>query len=140
MNKLRVLLVEDHEADRRLFEEALKDCRVQVDLESVTDGEQAIQFIHRTGPFKKAPRPDLIILDLNMPLKDGHQFLDEVHTVLKDEEIPVVLLSVSDNPADIGRALDTRMNYFLSKPVNANKLQQVLTAVSELWAPHCHHN
>lgn len=104
-NRLRVLLVEDHEADRRLVEEALEDCQVKVELSMVTDGEQAIEYIKRKGAFEHAARPDMIILDLNMPLKDGHQVLDEVHTILKAEEIPVVLLSVSDDPKDISRAM-----------------------------------
>lgn len=135
MKKLNVLLVEDHEADRRLVEEALEDCQVKVDLSCLTDGEQAIQYIQGQGNFKGARRPDLIILDLNMPLKDGHQFLDEVHHILKEEEIPVVLLSVSDDPADIGKAMDKRMNYFMSKPVNAGRLDKILHAVSHLWMP-----
>lgn len=138
--KLNVLLVEDHAADRRLVEEAIADCQIPVDLQSVSDGEQAIQYVRKIGPFKKASRPDLIILDLNMPRKDGHEFLEEVHTVLKEDDIPVVLLTVSENPQDIHRALDKHMNYYLSKPVDGVKLQQVLSVISELWtSDFCHH-
>lgn len=133
--KIKVLLVEDHEADRRLVEEAIADCRMPVQLESLHDGEQAINYIRGKCKNKNELRPDLIILDLNMPRKGGHEFLEEVHEFLKEEEIPVVLLTVSDNPEDINKALDKRMNYYLSKPVNSHKLQQVLTAISELWAP-----
>ncbi|MBX9725191.1 MAG: response regulator [Candidatus Obscuribacterales bacterium] len=131
---LKVLLVEDHDADRRLVEEALIDCEIPVELDFVGDGEQAMKYVKQEGQYKVAARPDLIILDLNMPRMDGHQFLDEMHKELRDREIPVVLLTVSDSPQDIGRALNTRMNFFLSKPVNCKKLHQVLSAVSELWA------
>jgi CheY-like chemotaxis protein len=136
-NSLKVLLVEDHEADARLVEEALADCNVDVHLESVNDGEEAIKYIKQSGKYENKQRPDLIILDLNMPRKDGHEFLEEMHMFLKDEEIPVILLTVSDSPEDIKRAMNTRMNFFLSKPVNVGKLQQVLKAVSELWSPSC---
>ena len=139
-NALNVLLVEDHAADARLVEEALADCNVEVSLASVKDGEEAINYIRQTGAYKKAKRPDLIILDLNMPRMDGHEFLEEMHVYLHDEDIPVILLTVSDNPQDLNRALNTRMNYFLSKPVNAEKLQQILSAVKELWAPGCCNN
>ncbi len=134
-NSLKVLLVEDHDADRRLVEEALADCHIEVELDHVGDGEEAMKYVKQEGQYKVAQRPDLIILDLNMPRMDGHQFLDEMHKVLKEQEIPVVLLTVSDSPQDIGKALNTRMNFFLSKPVNGTKLQQVLTAVKELWVP-----
>ncbi len=132
---LKVLLVEDHDADRRLVEEALIDCNMQVELDTVNDGEEAMNYVKQMGSYKFATRPDLIILDLNMPRMDGHQFLEEMHSYLKQMEIPVVLLTVSESPADIGRALNTRMNFFLSKPVNTNKLQKVLAAINELWLP-----
>lgn len=138
--RLRVLLVEDHEADRRLVEEALSDCHIQVDLDCAADGVEAIKYVRTISERSAAEKPDLIILDLNMPRKGGHEFLEEMHEFLKEEEIPVVLLTVSDTPEDINRAMDKRMNFFLSKPVNANKLHQVLTAINELWAPAacCH--
>lgn len=137
---LNVLLVEDHEADRRLVEEALADCHIPVNLQSVKDGDQAIKYIRKAGSYKKAQRPDLIILDLNMPRMDGHEFLEEAQDVLKAEEIPVVLLTVSDSPHDLSRAMDRHMNYYLNKPVDTEKLKQILTAVSELWQPECCHH
>jgi len=132
-NSLNVLLVEDHAADARLVEEALEHCHIAVNLNSVKDGEEAINYIKQAGCYTNVQRPDLIILDLNMPRKDGHEFLDEMHTFLKDKEIPVVLLTVSENPQDISRAMNRHMNYFLSKPVDATKLQRVLNAINELW-------
>lgn len=139
--KLNVLLVEDHAADRRLVEEAIADCHIDVDLQAVSDGEHAINYIKKNGEYAKASRPDLIILDLNMPRKGGHEFLEEVHTVLKADDIPVVLLTVSDDQNDIQRALDSHMNYYMAKPVNGVKLQQVLSVINELWtADHSHCN
>ncbi len=131
---LNILLVEDHEADRRLVKEALADCQIQLALHELSDGEQAIKYMKKQGRYKDAQKPDLIILDLNMPRKDGHEFLEEVNSILKEDEIPVVLLTVSDNPQDIGRALNTHMHYYLSKPVNGAKLKHVLSIINELWA------
>lgn len=134
MKVLKILLVEDHEADVRLVEEALFDCHIMVNLKTVSDGEQAIKFLKRQDEYQKEEQPDLIILDLNMPRKDGHEFLDEMKVFLKEKEIPVVLLTVSDERNDHERALRTHLTFFLSKPVNAEKLYDVLEAINDLWA------
>lgn len=131
---LNILLVEDHDADARLVEEALFDCHITVNLKRVADGEQAIKFLQQKDEFQKELQPDLIILDLNMPRKDGHEFLEEMKDFLKVKEIPVILLTVSDGRGDHDRALRSHLNFFLSKPVNAEKLHNVLEAINDLWA------
>ena len=141
MNRvLNVLLVEDNEADIRLMQEALFDCHIQVNLKTLSDGEEAAQYLKQTANNRKTHLPDVIVLDLNMPRKDGHEFLEEMGGFLREREIPVVLLTVSDSREDLDRALNARLNYFLSKPVNGQKLGSVLKAISELWASPAHRN
>lgn len=135
MNKnLKVLLVEDNAADARLVKEALADCRIPVEMRQVENGEEALKYVNREAPYNEAPTPDLIVLDLNMPKKDGHEFLEEAKDVLDEMDIPIVLLTVSDRDSDIKRALDTKMNFYLNKPVDANKLKAVLCAINDLWS------
>ncbi|MBY0358902.1 MAG: response regulator [Candidatus Obscuribacterales bacterium] len=135
MNKnLKVLLVEDNAADARLVKEALADCRIPVEMRQVENGEEALKYVNREGPYNEAPTPDLIVLDLNMPKKDGHGFLEEAKDVLDELDIPIVLLTVSDRDSDIKRALDTKMNFYLNKPVDASKLKAVLCAINDLWS------
>lgn len=133
--KLNVLLVEDNPADARLVKEALKDCNIPVEMRQVEDGEEALNYINQNGNYSQTTSPDLIILDLNMPRKDGHGFLEEAREVLEQKDVPIVLLTASDRETDIQRALDTRMHYYMCKPVNAQKLQSVINAINELWSP-----
>lgn len=134
MNKqMQILLVEDHQADARLVEEALVDCKVPVALRRVRDGVEAVEFLHREGVQDCANKPDLIILDLNMPRKDGHEFLSEMKEYLDKCEIPVVLLTVSDRAEDLERAMAKKLNFYMNKPVSADKLQRIVGAVNELW-------
>lgn len=132
--ELKVLLVEDNPADARLVKEALIDCQIAVDMQEVCDGEEAFKYVSRLGKYDKASRPDLIILDLNMPKKNGHEFLNDSKRILDEEDIPVILLTASDREPDIQKALDKKMNFYLCKPVNAHKLKTVLCAIGELWS------
>ncbi|MBY0550494.1 MAG: response regulator [Candidatus Obscuribacterales bacterium] len=134
MNKqMQILLVEDHLADARLVEEALVDCNAPIALQRVKDGVEAVEFLRCQGTQDCAKKPDLIILDLNMPRKDGHEFLSEMKEYLDECEIPVVLLTVSDRAEDLERAMNKKLNFYLNKPVNADKLRRIVGAVNELW-------
>lgn len=134
MNKqLQILLVEDHHADARLVEEALIDCNVPVAISHVRDGVEAVEFLQRRVKQQGVAKPDLIILDLNMPRKDGHEFLADMKQYLDENETPVVLLTVSDTRADVEKAMDKKLNFYLNKPVNAEKLQRIVSAVDQLW-------
>jgi len=132
-NPVEILLVEDSPADIALTEEALKESGLENTLTIVTDGEQAIEYLSKRGKFKDAGSPDLILLDLNMPKKNGHEVLEVIKDNPKLEEIPVVVLTVSEAEEDIARALGLKMNYYLNKPVNAQKLAPILTTIIELW-------
>jgi two-component system, chemotaxis family, response regulator Rcp1 len=132
-NPVEILLVEDSPADIALTEEALKESGLQNTLTIVTDGEQAIEYLSKRGKYKDAESPDLILLDLNMPKKNGHEVLEVIKDNPKLEEIPVVVLTVSEAEEDIARALGLKMNYYLNKPVNVQKLAPILTTIVELW-------
>ncbi|MBX9948198.1 MAG: response regulator [Candidatus Obscuribacterales bacterium] len=132
-NPVEILLVEDSPADIALTEEALKESGLENTLTIVTDGEQAIEYLSKRGKYKDAESPDLILLDLNMPKKNGHEVLEVIKDNPKLEEIPVVVLTVSEAEEDIARALGLKMNYYLNKPVNVQKLAPILTTIIELW-------
>jgi CheY-like chemotaxis protein len=132
-NPVEILLVEDSPGDIALTEEALKESGLQNTLTIVTDGEQAIEYLNKRGKYKDAGSPDLILLDLNMPKKSGHEVLEVIKDNPKLEEIPVVVLTVSEAEEDIARALGLKMNYYLNKPVNVQKLAPILTTIIELW-------
>lgn len=134
MNKeMQILLIEDHQADARLVQEALIDCNVPVSLRCVRDGAEAIEYLNCSTETEKATVPDLIILDLNMPRKDGHEFLTEMKGFLDEREIPVILLTVSDRQEDADRAMEKKLNFYMNKPVNPEKLQKIIAAVNNLW-------
>jgi two-component system, chemotaxis family, response regulator Rcp1 len=132
-NPVEILLVEDSPADIALTEEALKESGLENTLTIVTDGEQAIEYLSKRGKFKDAESPDLILLDLNMPKKNGHEVLEAIKDNPRLEEIPVVVLTVSEAEEDIARALGLKMNYYLNKPVSVQKLAPILTTIIELW-------
>ena len=130
---LEILLVEDNQLDARLTEEALLDTGLENRLTTVEDGEAAISYLSRVGKYKESLRPDVVLLDLNLPKKDGQIVLEEMRRHPELEDIPVVVLTVSKKDEDITRALDSRMNYYMCKPVDPRQLFSVLEAVNELW-------
>jgi CheY-like chemotaxis protein len=127
------LLVEDNPGDVRLTREALKEGKVWNNLHVVEDGEAAIAFTKQTGPYANAPRPDIILLDLNLPRKDGR----EVLTILKADEnlkrIPVVILTSSKAEEDILRAYDLNANCYITKPVDFEQFIRVVRVIEEFW-------
>jgi CheY-like chemotaxis protein len=134
MNKgTHILLVEDTPADIRLAKEALKATGIAHTLDVVTDGVQAMDYLRNSKNFKKHARPDVILLDLNLPKMNGHQILAELQNDDQLKEIPVILLTVSEDANDIEKALDLKMNYYLHKPITAAILKTVLGAIDKLW-------
>jgi CheY-like chemotaxis protein len=130
---VEILLVEDNPGDVRLTREALKEGKVWNNLHVVEDGEAAIAFTKQTGPYANAPRPDIILLDLNLPRKDGR----EVLTILKADEnlkrIPVVILTSSKAEEDILRAYDLNANCYITKPVDFEQFIRVVRVIEEFW-------
>jgi chemotaxis family two-component system response regulator Rcp1 len=130
---IEVLLIEDSEADVRLTIEALKEAKVQNRLWVVEDGVEAMAFLHKEGKFSDAPRPDLVLLDLNLPRKDGRQVLKEVKSDPELRKIPVVVLTISKAEEDVLKAYDLHANCYINKPVDFNRFMEVVRAIEGFW-------
>ena len=127
------LLVEDNPGDVRLTQEALKSHKVQNNLHVVTDGEEAMLFLRRQGKYKDAPRPDVILLDLNLPKKDGREVLAEIKSDPLLKTIPVVVITSSEAEQDVIRSYDLNANCYVTKPVNFDQFVKVVQSISEFW-------
>ncbi len=129
----RILLVEDSPADARLTEEALKEASAGADLTWVDDGAKALAYLHGEAPYTDAVRPDLILLDLNMPRLDGRAFLERVKGEPGLASIPVVVLTSSDSEADILHSYQHRANAYITKPANLDAFMEDLKTLSLFW-------
>ena len=130
---LEVLMVEDNPGDVRLTEECLKDFRVDNNLHVVQDGEEAIDFLRRGDRFSLVPKPDLILLDLNLPKKDGREVLADIKKDSTLRRIPVVVLTTSSAEEDILKAYDLQANCYITKPVDLDAFSSVLRSVQDFW-------
>lgn len=128
-----VLLVEDNPADVRLTREAMKEGRVLNNMYVVGDGEAAMDFLLRKKPYENAPRPDLILLDLNLPKKNGREVLAEIKQIEDLKSIPVVVLTTSKAEEDIFRTYQLHANCFVSKPVDLEKFIEVVQQIENFW-------
>lgn len=128
-----ILLVEDNLGDARLAKEALKDSKVKNRLFIVNDGVAATDFLFKKNEFADAPTPDLILLDLNLPKKDGRQVLAEIKEADKLRRIPVVILTISKAEEDILRVYDLHANCFITKPLDLDKFMDVVRTIEDFW-------
>jgi chemotaxis family two-component system response regulator Rcp1 len=129
----QVLLVDDNPADVALAREALAGGRHQSRISNVEDGEEALAFLHRAGRYANELRPDLVILDLNLPRKNGRVTLAEAKADANLRTIPVVVFSTSHSMADIGRCYELGANCYVSKPGNLDDYFRVLQSIEEFW-------
>src|SRR5580700_4318955 len=130
---LEVLLVEDSPGDVRLTREALKDAKVHINLHVAPDGADAMAFLKREGEHANVPRPDLILLDLNLPKKDGREVLEEIKENPDLKIIPVVILTTSSFEADILRSYQLHANCYITKPVDFAGFLQVVSTIDDFW-------
>ncbi|MCX7824321.1 MAG: response regulator [Verrucomicrobiae bacterium] len=130
---IEILLAEDNPGDVRLTQEALRDAKVRNNLTTVPDGVETIAYLRREGRYANAPRPDLILLDLNMPRKDGRQVLAEIKADANLRRIPVVILTTSQAEEDIMRAYDLNANCYITKPVDLLQFLKVVRSIEEFW-------
>lgn len=130
---VEILLVEDNPADVELTQEALHENKIRNNLSIVPDGEQAMAFLRRGPGFEAAPRPDLMLLDLNLPRKDGREVLAEVKTDPVLKTIPVVILTTSKAEEDILRSYELQANCYVTKPVQLNEFLEVVRAIDSFW-------
>ncbi len=130
---IEILLVEDSPSDAALAEEALVEARVHNNLHRVEDGVEAIAFLRRAGKYATAPRPGLILLDLNLPRKDGREVLAEIKADPELASIPVVVLTTSQSEQDILRVYGLHANCYVTKPVDFNQFASVVKAIKNFW-------
>jgi two-component system, chemotaxis family, response regulator Rcp1 len=130
---IEIMMVEDNPGDVLLTREALKEAKVANNLSVLGDGEQAMQFLRREGPYANATRPDLILLDLNLPRKDGREVLAEIRADPQLHLIPVVVLTSSKAEQDIVKMYELRANCYVVKPVDFQNLMQVVKSIESFW-------
>jgi two-component system, chemotaxis family, response regulator Rcp1 len=130
---VEILLVEDSPSDTDLTLEALRDFKVRNHVSVVEDGVLALQFLRRQGPYAQAPRPDLIMLDLNLPRKDGREVLAEIKADENLKTIPIVVLTTSRAEPDILRAYQLSANCYIQKPVDFNQFLDVVRSIESFW-------
>ena len=130
---IQVLLVEDNPGDVRLTQEAFKDAKVFLELQVVNDGVEAMAYLNREGQYSKSVRPDLVLLDLNLPRKDGREVLAEIkaHPTLKT--IPVVILTTSASDIDVESSYLLHANCYISKPVDMEGFLTVVKCIDDFW-------
>jgi len=130
---VEVLLVEDNPGDVRLTQEALKDGRVLVNLSVAADGVEAMEFLKRRGPHAGKARPDLILLDLNLPRKNGREVLEEIKADDDLKRIPVIVMTTSKAEQDIYKAYNLNANCYVTKPVDLDEFLNVVRSIEDFW-------
>src|SRR3954470_21680870 len=130
---MEILLVEDNPGDARLAWEAIREAKVANNLRWVSDGVEALAYLRREGKFADAQRPDLILLDLNLPRKDGREVLAEIKNDEFFRRIPVVVLTTSQAEEDIIKAYHLNANCYISKPVDLEQFMRVVSAIESFW-------
>jgi len=133
MKPIEILLVEDNPGDARLTREALAHSKVKNNLHHARDGEEAIAFLRREGSFGNAPTPDLVLLDLNLPRRDGREVLEDIKNDSALKHIPVVILTSSQAEEDIMRSYRLHANCFITKPVDLEQLTKVVQGIEQFW-------
>lgn len=130
---ISILLVEDNPGDVRLIQEVFEDGKIFNNLDITRDGEEAIEYLHQKGVYKNTPRPDLILLDLNLPKKNGTEVLTEIKSDDRLMRIPVIILTASKAEEDIARAYNHHANCYLTKPIDLNQFINVVQQIKTFW-------
>ena len=130
---VEILLVEDNPGDARLAMEVLKEAKVRNTLHWTKDGVEALAFLRREKPYEKMPRPDVILLDLNLPRKDGREVLAEIKSDENLMRIPVVVLTISKEEEDIFRTYNLHANCYVTKPLDLEQFVKVVKSIEDFW-------
>ena len=130
---IEILLVEDNPGDSRLAKEALKESKLKNNLYVAEDGVEAMNFLYKTGKYSKMPRPDLVILDLNLPKKDGREVLAEIKNDDNLKRIPVVILTISKAEEDILKTYNLHANCYVTKPLDLDQFMKVVRSIEDFW-------
>jgi two-component system, chemotaxis family, response regulator Rcp1 len=130
---VEILLVEDNPGDARLAMEVLKEAKVRNNLHWTKDGVEALAFLRRERPYERKPRPDVILLDLNLPRKDGREVLAEIKNDEELKRIPVVVLTISKDEEDIFRTYNLHANCYVTKPIDLDQFVKVVRSIEDFW-------
>lgn len=133
LKPIEILLVEDNPGDVRLTIEALKEAKVINHLTVVKDGMEALAFLRRQGSYSAAPRPHLIVLDLNLPRKDGREVLADIKADDRLKRIPVVVLTTSQDEQDVLKSYNLHANCYITKPVDLDQFVRVVRSIEDFW-------
>lgn len=133
LESIEILLVEDNPGDVRLIEEVLKDGKVRNNMHVVADGVEAMAFLRREGEYAGLSLPDLVLLDLNLPKKDGREVLEEIKKDQELKHIPVVVLTTSKAERDVLRSYDLHANCYITKPVDLDQFISVVKSIEDFW-------
>lgn len=133
LKAIDILLAEDNIGDIRLTEEAIKESKLKINLHVVMNGEEAMKYLRKEGKYENEPRPDLIVLDLNMPKKDGRQTLAEIKSDQKFKKIPVVILTISKAEKDVLESYEHHANCYITKPLDMDKFVDVVKTLDNFW-------
>ena len=131
--KIEVLYVEDNPSDVRLVMEAKKESKVEYKLKIVFDGIEAMDYLRKNGKYNEVQRPDLILLDLNIPCKDGCEVLSEIKSDSVLQDIPVVIFTTSDSEQDIMKCYNLHANYYITKPFNIKEFIETIHLIEDYW-------
>ena len=128
-----ILLVEDNEGDILLTKEAFEACKVETEISVAKNGQEALDFLHKRGEYVNAKKPDLILLDINIPIFNGHEVLREIKADNKLEKIPVIILTTSSNQKDLDEAYESHCNSYVKKPLEISEFLGAILKIEEFW-------
>lgn len=133
LNKAHILLVEDNEGDILLTTEAFEESNIDSKISVARNGQEALDFLYKTGNFVNVEKPDLILLDINMPILNGHEVLDRIKNDNDLKTIPVIMLTTSSNQQDIDRAYKNHANSYIIKPIEIQDFLETIQKIEEFW-------
>ena len=132
-NSIHILLVEDNEGDIVLITDAFEEAKILNTISVVRDGQQALDFLYKKGRYSDAKEPNLVILDVNLPKKNGHEVLKEIKSNKKLCHIPVIMLTTSSSPIDITTSYKNHVNCYITKPVDVDDFIKVVLSIESFW-------
>ncbi|WCL48807.1 response regulator [Leptospira sp. GIMC2001] len=133
METVQILLIEDNEGDILLTTEAFEEAKIANQITVIRNGKEAIDYLFKKGKFENAISPDLILLDVNLPLKSGHEILDEIKKDERTRQIPVIMLTTSSSKKDIDLAYQKSANCYITKPVEVDKFMEAVGSIENYW-------
>ena len=133
LSPIKILLIEDNPGDIRLTKEALKDGKIKNEIRIITDGEEALLFLKKEGQYQNEETPDVILLDLNLPKKDGREVLLEIKSDPNFKTIPVIILTISSDERDILKSYSHYANCYITKPIDFNEFINVVKTIENFW-------